>query len=102
MSTYKIIAQSNPPAQSTVVMLTAAGQTDIVSFVICNHSEILAKFRISVTAASGVDYFVQYETPIGPNATIPLTYQITLGAGDIIHVYSTTANVDFSAFGFTQ
>jgi hypothetical protein len=102
MATYKIIAQTSPPAMTLAVMLKATAQTDIVSFVICNHSEVYAKFRISVKAAAGPDYFVQYDTPIGANATIPLTYQITLGVGDIIHVYSTTSTVDFSAFGFTQ
>lgn len=100
---YKVLGQSTPGAmsQSTIVAPSGVDQVDVLSFVACNHSEVLAKYRISVRSAAG-EFFLQYQSPIGPNETISTAYQITLGPGDAINVYSTTGTVDFSAFGFIQ
>lgn len=102
---YKILGQSNPTASSLTMAYTvpALTQTIISSIVVTNTSPTSTPlFRISLAVAGAGDalsQYVYYDLPILPNDTFAITGGITLGAGDVVRVKSTTNDLVFSIFG---
>jgi hypothetical protein len=104
-TTYKILGQTSPAGLTTDDLYTVPALTQAVvsSITVCNRSSsATATFRISASvggvATSSKDY-IYYDLILGQNDTFIATIGLTLGATDKIRVYSSTANLSFTAVG---
>jgi len=100
----KVLGQSAPTATVLTAMYTvpASTQATVSTLFICNRSSSNAKFRISVAIAGAADtaaQYLYYDVVLLKNTTATATVGLTLGTGDVIRVYTDTADVVFSAFG---
>lgn len=101
--TFKILGQSAPAATTETVLYTVPALTAAVisTICICNRGAA-ASFRLSVSAAGAAtedkDY-LYYDFPLAANDSIPVVRGLTLGAGAVIRVYTSTNTVSFSIFG---
>ena len=101
---YKVLGQVAPSATTNTTLYTApTGQMAVVStLVISNRVNTAASFRIAVRplgATLANQHYIAFDVPVGASDSTSLTLGITLSATDIITVYSSTANLSFSAFG---
>lgn len=102
-TTYKILGQSNPVANTLVTLYTCpTGSNTVVSTItVCNQSNS-ATFRISVNTSSyavSSNSYIVYDNFVNQYDSVFLTLGLTVGAGDKVSVYSSTPNVSFNAFG---
>lgn len=102
--TLKVLGQSAPSATTLTDMYTVPGGTQaaVSSIVVCNRGSTESTFRISVAVAGAADANAQYvyrDVPIPANDTFIATVGISLGATDVLRVYSSSANLSFSAYG---
>jgi hypothetical protein len=104
---YKILGQSSPLATTETDLYTVPSPSSSVcaiisSIMVCNRGTSSATFRISTTfnsiATSDKDY-IYYNVPIGPGDTFVATVGMTLGANDVVRIYSSTADLSFNLFG---
>lgn len=103
-STYKVLGQSNPSANTLTTLYTvpAATSTVVSTVAVCNQSETATTFRLAIRIggeALSVKQYINYDTPLPGNDTITLTIGMTLAAGDVISVYAGAGAVSFNAFG---
>lgn len=101
---YKVLGQVNPAATTATTLYTvpSATQSVVSTIVICNQATLNATFRIAVRplgATLSAVHYVAYDVIVGGSDSTALTLGITLGATDVITVYSSAATVSFSAFG---
>lgn len=100
----KVLAQTAPAYGTLTDGYTVPAITSAVvsSIVICNQSVTATTFRVSVAVVGAADAVKQYlfydETLLG-NDTFTAVLGITLGAADVIRVYSGNGSVSFSFFG---
>lgn len=103
-TTYKVLGQSAPSATTNTDLYTVgAGKSAVVSTIaITNRAGTSATYRVAVRVAgaaiSNEDY-IAYDATVTANDSIMMTIGVTLGAGDVITVYASTANLSFNAFG---
>lgn len=103
-TTYKILGQSAPSATTSTTLYTVptATQAVVSSIVVCNRDSAAATYRIS-TAVNGAalanSQYIAYDVTVGGNDSTIITIGATLGAGDLIRVYASTANLNFIAYG---
>lgn len=104
-TTYKILGQVSPSTgvETDLYAVPALTQAVVSSITICNRSSsATATFRISASVAgvatTSKDY-IYYDLILGQNDTFIATIGLTLGAGDKIRVYASTANLSFTAVG---
>jgi hypothetical protein len=102
--TYKVLGQAQPAAGVFYDLYTspAATGTIINSLVACNTNSSATTFRAMVRvggAAQSNAQYVAYEVPIAGNATTELSLGITMGAADVLTVYSLAGTVSFNAYG---
>jgi hypothetical protein len=100
----KVLGQAKPGATTLTALYTApvGGSAVVSTLVIANQSATPTTYRISVAVAGAADtakQYIAYDTSIGANEVTSYTLGLTLGAGDILRVYTTLATVSFSAFG---
>lgn len=100
----KILGQLAAAATTEASLYTVpASTTAIVSTMsVCNRSATAATFRIGFDQGGGgiaTSDWVYYDLPIAGNDSFLVTAGFSLGAGDIIRVYASTANLSFQAFG---
>ena len=103
-TTYKVLGQSKPAATTATTLYTVPSATQAVvsTIVIANLNTGNATFRIAVRVAGATladSQYVAYNVTVGASDSTALTLGITLGATDVITVYSSTANLTFTAFG---
>lgn len=107
---YLILSQTFPAAATLTASYTVPGatQTVVSSITVCNHSTTASdSIRISVSVNGAADATKQYiyggstgaGLAIGPNDSFVATLGITLGAGDIVRVYSVNGTCSFNVFG---
>lgn len=101
---YKTLGQSNPSATTATTLYTVPSSTSTVlsTLTVCNQASTAATFRIAVRPAGAsltASQYIAYDTPIAANDTIALTLGITLATTDVVTIYSSSANMSFSAFG---
>ena len=102
--TYKILGQINPTANTATTLYTvpALKSTVVSSFAICNQSATACQFDLAVRQAGAVlsaKQYINFGTSLPGNDTITISIGMTLAAGDVVTVNSTTANVSFNVFG---
>jgi hypothetical protein len=103
-TTYKVLGQVIPSATTATTLYTvpSATQTVVSSISICNQASSSATFRIAVRVAAATlatSQYIAYDVTVGAADTTVLTLGLTLGATDVITIYSSTATVSFAAFG---
>jgi glucose-6-phosphate dehydrogenase assembly protein OpcA len=103
-TTYKVLGQSAPAATSDVSLYTVPSttQTIVSTIVVANRATSNATFRIAIRvngASLANSQYLAYDITVGASDSTALTLGITLGAGDIISIYASNANLTFTAFG---
>lgn len=103
-TTYKVLGQLIPAANATNVLYTVPGTVSalVSTIMICNQSFVATTFNVSIQpSGAGITtkHYLNYNTAIAGNDTIPLTLGLTLGPTDVISVLSASGEVSFSAFG---
>lgn len=103
-TTYRVLGQSNPIANTlTTVYTVPSGTQAVVSTVtICNQANIATTFKLAVqpaNAAIAAKHYVNYDTPLPANDTIALTIGMTLGNTDVVSANCATGNVSINVFG---
>jgi hypothetical protein len=103
-TTYKVLGQVNPSATTATTLYTvpASTQTVVSTISVCNQAATAATYRIAVrvagSALSAEEYIVYGATVAGSDSTF-ITVGVTLGATDVLTVYSSSATLSFNAFG---
>ena len=102
--TYKVLAQLNPAATTLTALYTVPAGTAAVisSLIVTNRANANRSFRISVAvagAADSLEQYIAYDTTLQGNGIQEFTIGTTLGAGDVIRVYGSAADLSFNAFG---
>jgi hypothetical protein len=103
-TTYKVLGQEEPAAttQSTLYTVPASTQAVCSTLSVCNRATASATFRIRIkinNAADADQQYVCFDAPIAAKDTLLLTFGATLGAGDVVTVYSSNADTAFQLFG---
>jgi hypothetical protein len=102
-TTYKVLSQLNPSAATETTLYTAPSAAVVSTLMIANLASTAATFRIAVRPAADTStvakHWIVYGATVAGSDSTALTLGITLASGDKIQVYSSTANISFSAFG---
>lgn len=114
-TTYKILAMTGSAgnygngaqtltATTNINLYTvpSSTQTVISTIMICNQSANAGTYRIAIRPAGATiatQHYIAYDVSLAGNDTTALTLGITLGATDVITVYSSAATMSFSAYG---
>jgi hypothetical protein len=114
-ATYKVLAQTgssgatgNGSATLTAATATnlytvpSATQTVVSTIVVCNQASAAATYRIAVRPAGAslaAQHYVVYGATVAANDSTALTLGLTLGATDIVTIYSSTSTMSFSLYG---
>jgi hypothetical protein len=101
---YKVLGQSEPAATTDTTLYTVPGSTTAVcsTLSVCNRATASATFRVRIkinNAADADQQYVCFDAPIAAKDTLLLTFGATLGAGDVVRVYSSNADTAFQLFG---
>lgn len=101
---YKVLGQSNPAATTATTLYTVPASTQAIvsTLAVANTGGTSATYRIAVRvngAALATSQYIAFDTAITANNSTMLTLGISLNAGDVLTVYSSNANLVFSAFG---
>jgi hypothetical protein len=103
-TSYKILGQSNPAANTLTAVYTvpSATQAVISTISVCNQSASNASYSISVANNGAADNASQYVVRGGvvPAAdSIGITLGITIDATDVVRCNTNSANISFNIFG---
>jgi hypothetical protein len=101
---YKVLGQVNPSATTATTLYTvpSATQTVVSTISVCNQAGTAATFRIAVRPAGATlsaEHYIVYGATVPASDSTFITSGITLGATDVLTVYSSSANVSFNAYG---
>jgi hypothetical protein len=102
-TTYKVLGQSSPAANTDTDLYTVPAATSTVcsTLAICNRSNS-SICRVAVRPAGAAienKHYIVYDTTVDPNDTLFFTLGITLATTDVITINSSSGNVSFSLFG---
>ena len=100
---YKVLGQLAPGATTLSTLYTVPANTHAVcsTLAICNRSET-SSYRVAIRpngAAISNEHYIVYDNWVNNSDAVFLTIGITLDAGDVVSVYSSSANLSFSLFG---
>jgi hypothetical protein len=103
-TTYKVLGQVNPTAATATTLYTvpAGTQTVVSTISVCNLTAGELGFRIAIRPAGEsltTKHYIAYDAKVAGNDTTFITVGATLGAGDVITVYESAADITFNAFG---
>jgi glucose-6-phosphate dehydrogenase assembly protein OpcA len=103
-TTYKVLGQVNPTAATPTTLYTvpAGTQTVVSTISVANLTAGELSFRIAIRPAGetlATKHYIAYDAKVSGNDTIFITVGATLGAGDVITVYESAADIAFNAFG---
>jgi hypothetical protein len=103
-TTYKVLGQLEPAATTETTLYTVPSATEAVcsTLSVCNKAAAAGSFRIRIKINNAADddkQFIMYDAPIAAKDTLLLTFGATLGAGDVVVAYGSSADVSFTLFG---
>ena len=103
-TTYKVLGQVEPVATTDTTLYTVPSSTETVcsTLSVCNKASAAGTFRVRIKINNAADddkQYVAYDAPIAANDTLLLTFGATLGAGDVVRVYGSSADMTFQLFG---
>ena len=102
---YKVLAQSDPTAETATDVYTVPAATEAVlsTVIIANRAATANTFRLSIRpdgAAQADEHYIAYDVPIAANDSTTLTLGITLDAADVLTVYTgASATISVNVFG---
>jgi hypothetical protein len=101
---YKVLAQSNPSANTSTTIYTVPSSTNTVvsTMTICNTTAANVSVNVAVQPAGGTLTSAMYVingTNIVSHDTMFLTLGITLAQTDVVSVTSNASGVAFGLFG---
>ena len=102
-TTYKILAQDAPSADSDTTLYTVPSATSTVvsTIAICNRG-VSSTFRIAVRPTGDAlanKHYIVYDNIVNAGDSVFLTLGVTLQAAVLIVIRAGTADFSFSAFG---
>ena len=100
----KVLGQVNPSAATpqTLYTVPSAKSAVVSTLVVANLASSAATYRVAIRPAGATlasTHYIAYDVALSANDSTALTLGITLATTDIITVYASSANVNFSAFG---
>lgn len=103
-TTYKVLGQSNPAANTLTTAYTAPVATKAVvsTIVVSNQGAGATTYRIAIRpagAAIAQTHYIAYDLTIPALDSLIMTIGLTLDATDVISVESYSGLVNFSIFG---
>jgi len=103
-TTYKVLGQINPTANTltTVYTVPSATQTVVSTVTVCNMANTAATFSLAVQPANAAianRHYINFQTTLPANDTVALTLGITLGNTDVIAANCSTGTVSINVFG---
>ena len=103
-TSYKVLGQLEPAATTETTLYTVPSATEAVcsTLSVCNKAAAAGTFRVRIKINNAADddkQFVIYDAPIAAKDTLLLTFGATLGAGDVVRVYASSADLSFQLFG---
>lgn len=115
-TTYKVLAMTGSSGQTgngvqalaaantnyTLYTVPAATTTVVSTITICNQTTTQQTYRIAIRpagAALAAAHYIAFDVPIQANDSTALTLGITLGATDVVTIYSSSTSMSFAAFG---
>ena len=102
---YKVLAQSDPTAETATNIYTvpAATESVISTIIIANRAATANTFRLSIRPNGAVqadEHYIAYDVPIAANDSTTLTLGITMDAADVLTVYvGAAADISVNVFG---
>ena len=102
---YKVLAQSDPTAETATNIYTvpAATESVISTIIIANRAATANTFRLSIRpdgATQADEHYIAYDVPIAANDSTTLTLGITMDAADVLTVYTgAAADISVNVFG---
>lgn len=103
-TTYKVLGQSNPSADTNTDVYTVPSSTSsVISTInICNQSSNGSVFSVAVRPAGASlesKHYIAYNTAVAANDSVSLTIGMTLATTDVVTVKANNASVSFNVFG---
>jgi hypothetical protein len=100
----KVLGQSNPAAVTAATLYTvpSAKSAVISTLVVANLSTAAVTYRVAIRPGGATlanTHYIAYDVALSANDSTALTLGITLATTDVVTVYASTANVNFTAFG---
>lgn len=100
----KVLGQANPSAITATTLYTvpSAKSAVVSTLVVANLSTSAATYRVAIRPGGATlanTHYIAYDVALSANDSTALTLGITLATTDIITVYASSANVNFTAFG---
>ena len=104
MVTPKVLGQSFPTSTTLTDIYTVPALTSTMAntITVCNQSSTADTFRISIAIAGAGDsqeQYIYYGNEVPGNTSFQCTSGYTLGATDVIRVYSTNGTCSFNISG---
>ncbi len=101
---YKVLGQLYPSAAtaSTLYTVPSTTQTVVSTITVCNQGVNSDSIRIAIRVAGSAlsaEEYIAFEEPIAGYSMMTITAGLTLGATDVITVYTTNGTCSFNAFG---
>jgi hypothetical protein len=101
---YKILGQAAPAATTNVDVYTVPANTQAVisTIVIANRTASDATYRIALRPGGATlanEHYIAYDVTVGLSDSTTMTLGITLSAGDVVTIYSSSPNVSFNLLG---
>lgn len=101
---YKVLGQANPAATTLTALYTVPALTQAVvsTLVVCNRTSSNRSVRVSIAvggAGDSLEQYIYYDVLVVKNDTLFVTVGLTLGAADVVRVYTDSVGVSFSLFG---
>jgi hypothetical protein len=100
----KVLGQVNPSATTATTLYTvpSAKSAVVSTLVVANLSTSAATYRVAIRPGGATlanTHYIAYDVALSANDSTALTLGITLATTDVITVYASSANVNFTAFG---
>lgn len=102
-TTYKILAQRNPSANTSTHAYTVptANSAVISTIAVCNLGNV-SSYRLAISPGNVTvanSHYIAYNATIASADSQFITIGVSIAAGDAVYVYANTASLTFSVFG---
>jgi hypothetical protein len=103
-TTYKVLGQSNPSANTLTSLYTVPSSTSAVisTITVANLAASSGTFRIAVRPAGesiANKHYIAYDVTVAALDSMTLTLGLTLATTDVISVFASSTTFAFSAYG---
>jgi hypothetical protein len=101
---YKVLGQSAPSATTATTLYTVPADTEAVisTIFVCNRGTDASTYRIAVRpngATLANEHYIAYDVLILGSTSTAITVGVTMDAGDVLTIYSSSTALSFNAFG---